>query len=159
MTIFLRIAEPNDLDAIVQLRMRLFDNLVDFNKGKGVDDALMQASRNYFADAFQHGNCKTWVAEEQGQIVACGSLVVFVRPPYPGNTAGKDAYLLNMYTLVEYRKLGLARKIVRLAMQYAHEQGYGKVWLHATEDGQPLYASEGFLGSSDYMEWEVKAGV
>lgn len=153
----IRFAHPDDLDEIVQLRMRLFDNLVDFNKGKGVDQQLMAATREYYARAFENNACKTWVAETGGHIVATGSLVVFERPPYPGNTAGKDAYLLNMYTSAEYRKQGLARSILQNAMQYAREQGYGKVWLHASDDGQPLYAASGFVTSPDYMEWEVAA--
>ncbi len=151
----IRFAHPNDLDDVVQLRMRLFDNLVDFNKGKGVDNDLMAATRDYYSRAFDNQECKTWVAEDQGRIVASGSLVVFARPPYPGNNSGKDAYLLNMYTLAEYRKRGLAGSILERAMQYAKEQGFGKVWLHATDDGQPLYASAGFAPCPDYMDWEV----
>ncbi|MES2041895.1 MAG: GNAT family N-acetyltransferase [Pseudomonadota bacterium] len=159
MTIVIREAGPGDLEEVLQLRMRLFDKLVDFNNGKGVDEDLLQSTRTYFSDALQSGACKTWVAEADEHLVACGSLAIFVRPPYPGNVAGKDAYLLNMYTLAEYRKQGLARKILQQAMQYAHEQGFAKIWLHATEDGQALYASEGFEQSSKYMEWEVGAGV
>ena len=159
MTIVIREAGPGDLEEVLQLRMRLFDKLVDFNNGKGVDEDLLQSTRTYFSDALQSGTCKTWVAEGDGHLVACGSLAIFIRPPYPGNVAGKDAYLLNMYTLAEYRKQGLARKILQRAMHYAHEQGFAKIWLHATEDGQSLYASEGFEQSSKYMEWEVRAGV
>lgn len=159
MTIVIREAKPDDLEEILQLRMRLFEKLVDFNHGKGVDEDLLQATRTYFNDVFQNGSCKTWVAQADGHIVASGSLAIFVRPPYPGNVAGKDAYLLNMYTLADYRKQGLARKILQQAMQYAHEHGFAKIWLHATEDGQALYASEGFAPSIQYMEWEVKPEV
>ncbi|MCH8623000.1 GNAT family N-acetyltransferase [Undibacterium sp. TS12] len=151
----IRLAQASELDALVQMRMRLFGDLVDFNQGKGANEQLLAATRDYYARAFDNHECKTWVAEADGKIVATGSLVVFVRPPYPGNTSGKDAYLLNMYTMAEYRKQGLARKILQQAMQYAREQGYGKVWLQATDDGQPLYASAGFASTSDYMEWEV----
>jgi GNAT superfamily N-acetyltransferase len=159
MTIVIREAGLADLEEVLQLRMRLFDKLVDFNNGKGVDEDLLQSTRAYFSDALQNGACKTWVAETDGHLVACGSLAIFIRPPYPGNVAGKDAYLLNMYTMAEYRKQGLARKILQQAMQYAREQGFAKIWLHATEDGQALYASEGFNPSAKYMEWEVGAGV
>jgi len=159
MTIVVREAVPDDLEQIVQLRMRLFDKLVDFNHGKAVDDELLHSTRTYFREAFQNGACKTWVAQAGEHIVACGSLAIFVRPPYPGNVAGRDAYLLNMYTLAEYRKQGLARQILQQAMRCAHELGFAKIWLHATEDGQALYASEGFESSSQYMEWEVNPGV
>ena len=154
----IRFAHCNDLDQLVQLRMCLFDRLVEFNKGRAVDEQLLAATRDYYARAFDTQECQTWVAEVDGRIVACGSLVVFMRPPYPGNTAGKDAYLLNMYTMLEYRQQGLARSILQQAMQYAREQGYGKVWLHATEDGQPLYASAGFATCADYMEWDLGGG-
>lgn len=150
-----RLALPNDLDAIVQLRLRLFENLTDFNHGKSHDQQLRDATRTYFSHAFNTQDCQTWVAEAAGSIVATGSLAIFTRPPYPGNPMGRNAYLLNMYTLPEYRKQGLAKAILQQAMQYAREQGFGKIWLHASDDGQALYAASGFVTSADYMEWEI----
>lgn len=150
----IRLAEPADLDQIVQLRMRLFDDATEMN-GVGPDEAILNVTVDYFRQSFDKDDCKTWVAFVDQHVVAVGSLAVFCRPPYPGNLAGKDAYLLNMYTLPEYRRRGYAQAILKEAMQYAQQQGFGKIWLHATADGQPVYAGAGFAPSADYMEWSV----
>ncbi|OHX14302.1 GNAT family N-acetyltransferase [Chromobacterium sphagni] len=153
MDTIIRRALARDLDQIVQLRMRLFDDAVDLN-GCRPDAEMLQVTRDYFQQAFDSDDCATWVADRAGRVVALGSLVVFARPPYPGNAAGKEAYLLNMYTLPEQRRQGLAQAILREAMAHAGEKGYAKVWLHATEDGQSLYLSAGFSASDKYMEWQ-----
>ncbi|WP_047244313.1 GNAT family N-acetyltransferase [Chromobacterium subtsugae] len=152
MPAIIRQALPSDLETIVLLRMRLFDDAAALN-GVGPDETIRAATIAYFRQALQGGDCVTWVSEEAGQVVAIGSLAVFARPPYPGNAAGRDAYLLNMYTLPDHRGQGHARAIVRSALALAQRRGYGKVWLHATEAGRPLYRQEGFLASADYMEW------
>ncbi len=149
-----RLATPADLDAMVELRQQLF---ACFPEALGIiDEALMrQTSLAYFSRAFAHGDCQTWVAEADGQIVSQGSLALFQRPPFPGNLSGREAYLLNMYTLPDYRRRGYSKAILQQAMAYAREQGLGRIWLHASDDGQPLYQAAGFLPSEKYMEWRL----
>ncbi|MFZ6653847.1 GNAT family N-acetyltransferase [Undibacterium sp. TJN19] len=148
-------ANPDDLQQIIALRLRLFGDLVDFNHGKGVDAELQAATSAYFERSFTGDDCKTWLAEADGQIVAAGTLAIFSRPPYPGNVSGKDAYLLNMFTLPEYRGKGHGKAVLQQAMHYAQQHGYGKVWLHASDQGRPLYAAAGFVEDSSYMEWVI----
>jgi ribosomal protein S18 acetylase RimI-like enzyme len=82
---------------------------------------------------------------------------MFVRPPYPGNLAGREAYLLNMYTLPDYRKQGIANALLDAMAAEAIARGFGKVWLHASEAGRPLYERIGFVANPAYMEWQPPA--
>jgi GNAT superfamily N-acetyltransferase len=88
----------------------------------------------------------------QGQAVAVGSMSFFVRPPYPGNPEGKDAYFLNMYTRPEFRGQKAADLVLKAAVAQAAERGVRKIILHATEAGRPMYLKAGFKPSSAYME-------
>jgi GNAT superfamily N-acetyltransferase len=92
------------------------------------------------------------------QIVAAGTLALFVRPPYPGNLAGVEGYLLNMYTLPEWRQQGLATALLDAITAYAKARELGKVWLHASDEGRPLYERIGFVTNPDYLEWRPGAG-
>ncbi len=146
-----RIATPQDIPQLVELRMRLFAE-VGGTQHPGADPELRAATTEYFAQASQ--TTKSWIAiAEEGSVVACGTLAEFHRPPYPGNLAGTEAYLLNMYTLPAFRRKGMADEIVRQILAFAQAQGYGKVWLHASEDGRALYERHGFAPNPTAMEW------
>ena len=71
-------------------------------------------------------------------MVACATLALFVRPPYPGNLAGREGYLLNIYTRPAWRRRGMANALLVAMVAYAREQQLGKLWLHASSDGRYL---------------------
>ena len=114
--------------------------------------ATETANEQFFRQHLNSPLSKSWIAELNGEVVAVGTLAFFLRPPYPQNLEGNEAYLLNMFTLPAYRKRGAAGAILEAAMEYAASNGYKKVWLHATEAGRPLYAKAGFELASTYME-------
>lgn len=153
-----RRAGAGDTPAIVALRMALFRESSEAI-GAAPDAALAAATRRYFERAPTESGCHTWVVELAGEVVAAGSLAHFVRPPYPGNEAGREAYLLNMYTPPEQRGKGCARAIFERIMAFARAEGYGKVWLHATRAGRPLYESAGFAPAPTYLEWTPRHAV
>ena len=97
-------------------------------------------------------NWTSWVAVFDDCVRAVGTLAYWLRPPYPGNPEGKDAYLLNMFTEPPYRGRGAATAILDLAIQAARERGVRKLILHATEAGRRRYLKAGFATSSAYME-------
>lgn len=136
-----RIATPQDIPRLVELRMRLFAEVGEIQQPDAAPE-LRAATTQYFAQTSQ--TAKSWVAIAEGSVVACGTLAEFHRPPYTGNLAGTEAYLLNMYTLPAFRRRGMADEIVRQILAFAQVQGYGKVWLHASEDGRPLHERHGF---------------
>jgi len=133
----IRQARAADIPAMVALRMELFCEVGELVTPQA-DPALWQATLDYFTRAMSEESALSWLAEadtQEGgkQIVAAGTLALFERPPYPGNLAGMEGYLLNMYT---------------------RPQWLGKVWLHASEQGRPLYERIGFVANPAYLEWQ-----
>ena len=131
--------------------MRLFSEFLE-TIPKSEFESIERANRLFFEEHLDSSLARTWVAEIDRKIVAAGTLAFYVRPPHPGNLAGKEAYLLNMYTLPEYRRRGLASGILTAATSYAQSQQIKRVWLHASEAGRPIYEAAGFQPSTDYME-------
>ena len=141
-----------DIPALVRLRMALFGELGELDDPQA-SDALWQATQSYFSAAQADGSARSWLVEVDGEAVACGTLALFVRPPYPGNLAGREAYLLNMYTLPAYRKQGMASALLDAMVVHACAERLGKVWLHASDEGRPLYERIGFVANPAYLEW------
>ncbi|MBS4686350.1 GNAT family N-acetyltransferase [Aeromonas sobria] len=158
----IRQARAADIPALVELRMRLFCEVGELDHPQA-DPVLWQATADYFTRAAGDESAFSWLAEadkQEGgkQIVAAGTLALFVRPPYPGNLAGVEGYLLNMYTLPEWRQQGLATALLDAITAYAKARELGKVWLHASDEGRPLYERIGFVTNPDYLEWRPGAG-
>ncbi len=147
-----RQATQADIPVLVSLRMGLFCEVGELSDPL-VDVDLWQATSAYFSTAQADGSARSWVAEVGREVVASGTLALFVRPPYPGNLSGREAYLLNMYTLPAYRKQGMASALLNAMVAYACAEQLGKVWLHASDEGRPLYERVGFVANPAYLEW------
>ena len=153
-----RQAQPQDLAQLVDLRMQMF---AEVGPGLGAlpNPQDRAATERFFQQAFASGQSTTWVAEVEGHIVATGTLAEFQRPPYPGNLSGLEAYVLNMFTLGAYRRRGISAQVLVPLMAHARAKGYGKVWLHATDDGRKLYERFGFAPNPREMEWHPQPGT
>ena len=58
---------------------------------------------------------------------------------------------MNVYTRDEYRRQGVARKLVTMLINEAKERGVTEISLDATDMGKPLYITLGFNNSTEYM--------
>ncbi|MBR2820416.1 MAG: GNAT family N-acetyltransferase, partial [Clostridiales bacterium] len=58
---------------------------------------------------------------------------------------------MNVYTRNEYRRQGLARKMVEMLIEDAWNKGATEISLDATKLGRPLYESLGFKDSTECM--------
>ncbi|WP_069803654.1 GNAT family N-acetyltransferase [Thermogemmatispora onikobensis] len=150
----IRRATSDDIATLTALRLALLRET-----GRVTDDQQEQLLReltdSYLRRALPQEEFLVWVAEvdEQGTIAATGGLVFLSRPPSPENEAGLEGYVLNMYTLPAWRGQGLARAILRQIIAYARQHTSARrLWLHASDAGRPLYASEGFLPITREME-------
>lgn len=140
-----------DIPALTTLRMALFCELGELAR-PDEDPVLREATQAYFIQAQEEGSARSWVVEEEGEVVACGTLALFVRPPYPGNLAGREGYVLNMYTLPAWRRRGMANALLVAIKAYAREQQLGRLWLHASDEGRSLYERFGFADNPACLE-------
>lgn len=58
---------------------------------------------------------------------------------------------MNVYTRSEYRRQGIARKMVEMLIEKTWEKGATEISLDATAMGRPLYESMGFTDSTECM--------
>ena len=64
---------------------------------------------------------------------------------------GKRAHLMNVYTMKEWQRQGIARRMVSMLIDEARKRGVTEISLDATEEGRPLYERLGFTPSTEGM--------
>lgn len=139
-----RRATVDDLDALVRLRIAF---LRETNRNVTSEEAyggMMAPLRSYFAEHIPDAAFISWIAESGGEIVATSGLSFYSIPPGMTNPSGKVAYVMNMYTVPEFRRRGIAAELFRRVVGEAERLGYRKVELHATAAGAGIYRKQGF---------------
>jgi GNAT superfamily N-acetyltransferase len=56
-----------------------------------------------------------------------------------------------MYTEDEFRRRGVAKRVVQEALEWCKKMGYERVVLHASLHDRPLYESMGFEPTSEMV--------
>ncbi|MDE7278321.1 MAG: GNAT family N-acetyltransferase [Oscillospiraceae bacterium] len=77
-------------------------------------------------------------------IVSCAFLVITERPANPSFITGRMGTVYNVYTLPNYRRKGLAKRVMQELLFDAEKIGLDFVDLKATSDGYHLYDTLGF---------------
>lgn len=63
--------------------------------------------------------------------------------------------ILNVYTYPAFRRRGVARQIMQTLIVWCRNEGFSKVFLHASDDGRPLYQAMGFEPNNE-MKLKLK---
>ncbi|HEV7215593.1 MAG TPA: GNAT family N-acetyltransferase [Chloroflexota bacterium] len=150
-----RRAGIDDVAVLVDFRLALFRDL----DGQVADSALASAQlaiRDYLHRKLPTDSYIAWLAACDGIVVAATSMVLLEKMPSLHNPTGLEGYLMSVYTLPAYRRLGAAAVLVRTALGYARLRGISRVSLHASDQGQPLYERLGFAHISHEMRWVLE---
>ena len=155
--LIIRKATLEDVDELVKLRIELLREISEVNEhytAKLNDDyieKLADAIREYFTDKIPENEFLAWVAEDKGKIIASSGLVFHEKPPIHGNLTGREAYIMNMYTVPAWRNKGLATTLLKEIIKFIKETNVQRIRLHATEAGKKIYEKMGFISDSSEM--------
>lgn len=151
----LRKAGLADLRQVVELRVAyLSEEFPDIPAEKL--HGIVQALPTYFE---QHlgKDMLAFLAEEDGKAVASVMLLLTEKPANPNFPTGKTGTVVNVYTLPEYRRRGLAEQLMQLLITEAKERQLDYLDLKATGTGKPLYEKLGFrMEQSAYLPMKLK---
>lgn len=143
-------ATTSDIDFLVEARVEILLSANKLPAGTDMSEVAAQ-SRKYYEEALADGTHTAIIVFDGDRFIGAGGVCYYrVLPTYYNNT-GKKAYIMNMYTVPEYRHQGVASKTLDLLVQDAHEKGYIFIALEATEEGRPLYEKHGFASMKDEM--------
>lgn len=88
--------------------------------------------------------------------VGTGAVSFFQVMPTYHNPSGNKAYIMNMYTAPEYRRKGIACKMLDILIRDIRDRGVTANFLEATDMGQPLYKKYGFVKMDNEVEFFIK---
>lgn len=146
MKIEYRKANIEDVKQLVELRK---NQLVDERcySDNNIDDELEE----YFSSSISNENLIVWLATEEEYIIGTCGCCFFQYPPSFSNVTGRIAYITNVYTRNEYRKQGIATKLLELISDEIKNRGYKFVRLHASSQGKKIYEKMGFVDAEGFM--------
>lgn len=151
----MRRATLEDVDLLLDHRIAMFRDM-----GGRTERTLARHRRSYLAwvvPKIAAAEVIAWIAEDASR-TALGSGAVWFQPthPRPGSDATRTPYVLSVYTVPAARGRGVASAVTREALRLARRSGYGRVTLHASSMGRPVYARLGFLTTSE-MKYPMSA--
>lgn len=150
----IRLAEPKDANVLASLRLSLFREL---GRTPPSEAEFVRLSSEAFATTIADGTCHAWIAVVANQVVGSLALLIYPRLPSPESAARSEGYIINVYTVPERRRQGIGAALVEASLATSRSLGLGRVRLHASVDGQPVYSAAGFRARLDEMElklWE-----
>ncbi|MDZ4763438.1 MAG: GNAT family N-acetyltransferase [Chloroflexota bacterium] len=146
--ITLRRATADDAETITIQRRRMFEDMgVENVAGMDrMDVDFLPYVRERLVDARYCG----WLAvarDEAGaeRIIGGAGLVFLDWIPGYQSARPQRPYILNVYVQPDYRRRGIAPRLVNAILDHCKEEGWGYAWLHASEQGYPVYESMGFI--------------
>ena len=138
-----------DLDAIVHHREAMFRDMR--NPGVAALSAMSASFRPWLRRKMEGGEYLAWLAVEPDSSIAAGlGLWLMDWPPHMIGAGSRwRGNILNVYTEPAHRRRGLARTLMKIALEWCTANRVGAVILHASPEGQRLYESLGFTPTNE----------
>jgi GNAT superfamily N-acetyltransferase len=154
----IRLATPDDVDAIAEHRARMFDEM-----GEVPPDAfeiLRAKSRERLHDLLNRGEYIGWLAipAQRPDLIAGGAGVQLRQVlPHPlsrtneGNriAEGRHAIIINVFTEPQWRRQGVALLLLQRIIDWARAERLDRLVLHASKSGRSLYERLGFVPTNE----------
>jgi GNAT superfamily N-acetyltransferase len=106
---------------------------------------MMTALEPYLRAGMPEGRWHAWIAEPGG----CGSVEIVQWVPGMLDPTPRRARIHSVYIEPSFRRRGIGRRLTETMVTWCREQGFHWIYLHASEQGRPLYESLGFECSTE----------
>jgi GNAT superfamily N-acetyltransferase len=143
MNIRLATLDESDVETIVHHRRAMFRDM-----GYGDESALDSMTarfRPWLRRKMEAGEYLAWFALAPDSSIASGlGLWLMDWPPHMVGSGVWRGNILNVFTEPVYRRQGMARALIEIALKWCAANRVEPVILHASEEGRGLYESLGF---------------
>jgi GNAT superfamily N-acetyltransferase len=146
-TIIIRQGTMADIPEIARQRRRMCEDM-NYTDAEALS-TMVTVTADYLKKAIPEGSFRSWLACDNGRVVAGGAVVISSWPAHAYDLECRRATILNVYTEPEYRRRGIARQIMETMIAWCKQERFARVSLHASEHGRPLYESLGFEDSNE----------
>ena len=142
-----RTAGLADMEACAQLWLEMFEAVGKYKESDFVSDWRERFVR-YAAKRMPHGDFRYFVAADGQQIVGCAGALV--RDGYPLEISGvRNGYIFGVSVKPSMQKRGIATALTTQCVEFLKEIGVGRIFLHASPFGRPIYEKMGFIPTNE----------
>ncbi len=141
--ITIRTAERSDIDTLVKFRFMYMTD-VEGELSEKQSSALKSQLPEYFTNHIDK-DFTAYIAEDNDKAVSVIFMVRLEKPASVHFLSGSTCYLMNVYTISEYRRMGIASQILDRLISDAKSEGITCIDLSATEMGKHVYLKKGFI--------------
>jgi len=145
-----RKATIGDVDLLTKIRIEVLRAANGLSDDADMTEVEHQ-SYEYYQKALRDGTHTAYLAFDGDRFAGAGGISYYQVMPTFHNPSGNKAYIMNMYTRPEYRRQGIARRMLDILINDAKARGISFITLEATMMGRPLYESAGFVPMKDEM--------
>ena len=150
-----RKATTDDLDILTKTRIEVL------RAANGLDDntnmsRVEKETRAYYENALENGSHTAYLVFDGDVFIGAGGISYYTVMPTFHNPTGRKAYIMNMYTRPDYRRMGIAAKTLDLLIQDAKKRNITFISLEATDMGRKLYERYGFVSMTSEMELPIR---
>lgn len=135
-----------DINILMSSRIEMLKVVNNLSGEKSFDEDFISSTREYFKDS----NQTTFLAIDQ-EVIGCATICYIDVLPTFDHPSGKRAHIMNVYTRDNYRRQGIALRMVKELIEDAKQRGVTEISLDATKLGRPLYEKIGFVKSEEGM--------
>ncbi|MGN1183181.1 MAG: GNAT family N-acetyltransferase [Faecalibacillus sp.] len=139
-----------ELNVFIEMRIQQLKE-----EGAKEDIDLKPALYDYYDKHMKDGSFVSWIALVDDKIVGTSGISFVEKPPYYGCPNGKIGLLSSMYTCEEYRRQGIAKKLLSQVIQEAKDHGCGVIQITASDMGMKLYQDFGFDKNDRFMQYQL----
>ena len=142
MSYAIRRATADDAALLAEHRARVWREVGDW------DDESMAAQvpiwTAWLHDAVESGTYVAFVAEERGEAIASGALLIHVAIPRPRAASDREGRVQSVYVVPDARRRGVGRALMDRIVEYARATALIRLTLHPSDEARPLYVALGF---------------
>ena len=124
-------------------------------EGAKEDIDLAPALKSYYERHMEDDTFISWLALDGDRIIGTSGISIVEKPPYFSCPSGRIALLSSMYTAHEYRRQGIASRLLSLVADEARKRGCGTIQITASDMGIKLYTAFGFEKNNNFMQLKL----
>ena len=143
--------EEKDLEEFIRLRINQLRE-----EGATEDIDLRPALMDYYNRHLADGTFVSFLAVDGDKIVGTSGMSFVEKPPYFSCPSGRIGLLSSMYTDKDYRRQGIAKKLLSMVVDAARDYGCGTVQITASDMGVLLYTDFGFVKNGNFMQYKLQ---
>lgn len=148
----IRLAEAKDIKQLIRMR---WDFTIEYDESKKSEsfNGFEKECQSFLVNALNSGQWFIWVAEENEKIVSHTYIELIQKVPRPGRITHPFAYMMNVYTIKEFRNKGIGSKLLTTINEWAKEHKYEFIIVWPSDDAINYYKKNDYVHCTEPMEY------